>query len=1253
MAFTKVVGAGIHTLSNIHSHNVNSSGIITATKFVGPFDGTSGDFSGNVTIDGNLVVNGDTTTLNTTLREVELLRVDANTSTIAGIITQRGSGDILKLYDDNTAVFSVAAGIVTSTSTLFAEDFSTSGIGTFADIHVKNPTDTRITSIAPGALILSRDTPVILFKNNLSDSFDASIDVVSNELRFKGGGNNATSTRMITTSSGVSFPQNIDVDGQTHLDDVSIAGVTTIANNKELVIGEQADNQYNTVIKQIPSGSTGSLSLTTRFPRIYAHDTRIMDIDGNGTHAYFWPNQIGLYASGNERLQITGSGIKVFGTSDGHGILLDNTTNRNNITAESNRPGAVNSILEIDGKWNNTQVAFMTLSTGDDTTNKDDGRIRFFTKPSGGTIAERLRIEPDGEVLLPAAGANRISMRHSGGGAAVIKNPTGANLSFGTNNNDAEFVVGNGGNIGIGSSAPVERLVVQGDLNSSLVFDKNGTGFDGTSGGTLALSSVFDYSGARLGLYVDNAGQGRIATKTAQALHFGQNNQKDMTIAGTSGYVGINTTSPDSYLEVFGGTNSIKVGNQSGSGQFGADGTSAKIGASTNHHLDLFTNGTSNTRVRITNSGKILTGGETSGEISDGGIHIKTSNNGGNTHALILENHGSSADTQVIMKFAPTTSTTNDRWNSINVVNVDGQNKFDTAFYTCPGGTPLEAMRIDNQQRLLIGYYQAVAKHQTNPNFQISGTTVDHASASLGIWGASANPARLEFSKSRHGTIGSHTAVAADDTLGEINFSGSDGTRYLGSAYIKATATTPIADYDVAGFLSFGTNYGTTSPTERVRITKDGYVHIGTASHLGTMRVGGQAITGQDQDPIIKVYTSSSNQWLAQLRSDHTTGNGVFLRAGNSSSTYTLYATGYDENNAHLVVRGDGKIGIGEKTPVAALTINKGSTGQNTTHTNGELLRLEGYDSTNSRHGIGFGRYNGGANGYKPAAFIGAATGTWSSYTNCHLVFSTRNSTGDDDPTERLRITNDGKVVAGNSGAGYSERLQAHGGGSTGGECLSLNSTGGNNIATELRFYENGTGRFRMKTQQGNPGIKFEDWTNGATRAEIAADGDFKIHSGTRSWATIHYRNNSRGLRRHYREFGTGASASTFNLIRVRRHYWGWGHYKFTIKRGYYSGIAEDVYYLNGHGRDDGSYNPSYSIGQRQYNGHGSNFGYSGRITITSPSGSSPGDAYANFVDVRLECPAYMYFIVEVEAYTSGYSLDTSSISSDAYALHN
>ena len=32
---TKITGVGIHTQSNINSHNINSTGIVTATKFVG------------------------------------------------------------------------------------------------------------------------------------------------------------------------------------------------------------------------------------------------------------------------------------------------------------------------------------------------------------------------------------------------------------------------------------------------------------------------------------------------------------------------------------------------------------------------------------------------------------------------------------------------------------------------------------------------------------------------------------------------------------------------------------------------------------------------------------------------------------------------------------------------------------------------------------------------------------------------------------------------------------------------------------------------------------------------------------------------------------------------------------------------------------------------------------------------------------------------------------------------------------------
>ena len=111
MALTKVSGG-------ILDPGINVAGIVTATGFDGPFVGGSdginagvgtftgldvngnGDISGNLVVGGNLTANGDLTTLNTTLREVELLRVDANSGLAAGIITQRGAGDALAVDFD-------------------------------------------------------------------------------------------------------------------------------------------------------------------------------------------------------------------------------------------------------------------------------------------------------------------------------------------------------------------------------------------------------------------------------------------------------------------------------------------------------------------------------------------------------------------------------------------------------------------------------------------------------------------------------------------------------------------------------------------------------------------------------------------------------------------------------------------------------------------------------------------------------------------------------------------------------------------------------------------------------------------------------------------------------------------------------------------------------------------------------------------------------------------------------------------------
>ena len=108
---------------NINSHNINSTGIITATGgFVGAVTGNlSGNVSGtavtattasftNATISGDLTVQGTTTTLDTTLTEVDRLEVGANNTTVGVAITQSGTGDILRLYDSGSQVVTVKDG---------------------------------------------------------------------------------------------------------------------------------------------------------------------------------------------------------------------------------------------------------------------------------------------------------------------------------------------------------------------------------------------------------------------------------------------------------------------------------------------------------------------------------------------------------------------------------------------------------------------------------------------------------------------------------------------------------------------------------------------------------------------------------------------------------------------------------------------------------------------------------------------------------------------------------------------------------------------------------------------------------------------------------------------------------------------------------------------------------------------------------------------------------------------------------------
>ena len=104
MAFTKVTGPGIHTLANITSHNINSSGIITATKFVGPLEASSGSTGtfDSLTITGNVSVGG-------TLTYEDVTNIDS-----VGIVTAQNGLRV------TAGGINVTAGVSTFTGTIDA-----------------------------------------------------------------------------------------------------------------------------------------------------------------------------------------------------------------------------------------------------------------------------------------------------------------------------------------------------------------------------------------------------------------------------------------------------------------------------------------------------------------------------------------------------------------------------------------------------------------------------------------------------------------------------------------------------------------------------------------------------------------------------------------------------------------------------------------------------------------------------------------------------------------------------------------------------------------------------------------------------------------------------------------------------------------------------------------------------------------------------------------------------------------------------
>jgi len=254
-----------------------------------------------------------------------------------------------------------------------------------------------------------------------------------------------------------------------------------------------------------------------------------------------------------------------------------------------------------------------------------------------------------------------------------------------------------------------------------------------------------------------------------------------------------------------------------------------------------------------------------------------------------------------------------------------------------------ERMRIDSSGRLLLGTSSTrTVNFWDTPQVQIEGTNYQESSLSIYNNQNFTYGAVLALGHSRGTSLGSNTVVQNNDYLGTIAFYGSDGSDERRGAEICAFSDGTPGSGDMPGRLVFSTTAdGSSSPTERMRITSDGNVGIGTTSPGVPLHVKTASGTVR-----VKIESGDSNAASLFLQNS-TTGNGnsdgFKLELGGNEEAYIWMnenaAIRFGTNNSErMSLLNSGYFGINKTAPATQLHVR----GQNTS-SRGQMC-IEGQD---------------------------------------------------------------------------------------------------------------------------------------------------------------------------------------------------------------------------------------------------------------------------------------------------------------------
>ena len=454
---TKIRGPGIHTTSNIVSHNINSSGIITAVAFKGPFTGSSDIQSGILTatkidLNGDIDVDGHTELDNVNisgLTTAALLNVSNLTN---GRVTYAAASG--RLVDSANLTFNgsnlTVGGNVNAVDGAFSGNVSIGGTLTYEDV-------TNIDSVG---IITARDGLKVL-------AGGANVVGVVTATTFKGDGDfveldvdGHTNLDNVSISGFTTITQDLDVDGHTNLDNVSVGGATTISDNLKVTanveVGLDLDVDGHTNLDNV--SIAGVVTATT-----FKGDGDFVELDVDGHTNLDNVSIAGVVTATSFVGAVTGA---VTGTASGNPTLANGANNRvvtatgaNALTGESNFTfdGSKISITGSQNSYLSNNILWFDRAGYSYIDQLNDNGSLVFRVTSGYTNALRLDNNAQaifgGNLLIPDA------IQHVGDLDCKIRFPGTDTISFETASNE-RLRIKSDGNVGIGTDNPQVKLTV-------------------------------------------------------------------------------------------------------------------------------------------------------------------------------------------------------------------------------------------------------------------------------------------------------------------------------------------------------------------------------------------------------------------------------------------------------------------------------------------------------------------------------------------------------------------------------------------------------------------------------------------------------------------------------------------------------------------------------------------------------------------------------------------------------------------------